>query len=111
MEAAADADINTTVNHLKVYTHICATIHKTGVPDIENPMTSDLVTTVLTQYHVSKGLKFFGKKGKDAVLRKLKQLHDKMVMNPKQAESLTKEDKKKRVTLSNDPETEERRKD
>ena len=49
-----------------------AIIHKTGVLDVENPMTSDLVTTKLTQYHVSKGLKFLRKQGEKAVLSELK---------------------------------------
>eukprot|EP00957_Ditylum_brightwellii_P144028 10974255-Ditylum_brightwellii.AAC.1 len=40
----------------------------------------------MMQYHVSKGLKVFGKEGTDAVLSELKQLHEHMVMDPKRPE-------------------------
>eukprot|EP00957_Ditylum_brightwellii_P049785 3774869-Ditylum_brightwellii.AAC.1 len=40
---------------------------------------NDPVThTILTQYHVSKGLKVFGEEGTNNVLSELKQLHDRM---------------------------------
>eukprot|EP00957_Ditylum_brightwellii_P102200 7790610-Ditylum_brightwellii.AAC.1 len=57
-------------------------------------MTSPTVATLLTQYHVSKGLKVFGQKGADAVLKELKQLHDRLVMDPKQPEQMSREEKK-----------------
>eukprot|EP00957_Ditylum_brightwellii_P196404 14964730-Ditylum_brightwellii.AAC.1 len=50
--------------------------------------------SILTQYHVSKGLKVFGDEGKNAVLNELKQLHDRMVLDPKEPEKLTHEEKK-----------------
>ena len=56
-------------------------------------MNDDIVTTVLTQYHVSKGIKVFGEKGVDAVLAELKQLHDRMVVDPQDAETLTRDQK------------------
>ena len=72
---------------LKDYAHIYAQIHyNLQTPDKHNFMTSDVVTTVLTQYHVSKGIKVFGQEGIDAVLKELKQLHDRMVLEPKRAE-------------------------
>ena len=43
-------------------------------------MTSDVVTTILTQYHVSKGLKVFGDEGAQVVLKERRQLHDRMVI-------------------------------
>eukprot|EP00957_Ditylum_brightwellii_P124665 9501520-Ditylum_brightwellii.AAC.1 len=51
----------------------------------------------MTQYHVSKGLKVFGKEGTKAVLSELQQLHDRMVMNPQKPEKMT--DNKKREAL------------
>eukprot|EP00957_Ditylum_brightwellii_P187956 14310249-Ditylum_brightwellii.AAC.1 len=51
--------------------------------------------SILTQYHVSKGLKAFGDEGKNAVLNELKQLHDRMVLDPKEPEKLTCEEKKR----------------
>jgi len=43
---------------LKDYSHIYATLHcGIGMSYDQKNMTSDMVTTVLTQYHVSKGVK------------------------------------------------------
>eukprot|EP00957_Ditylum_brightwellii_P001556 121820-Ditylum_brightwellii.AAC.1 len=60
----------------------------------ENILTNPMVATLLTQYHVSKGLKVFGQKGADAVLKELKQLHDRVVMDPKNPDEMTKDEKK-----------------
>ena len=49
----------------------------------DNVMRNLLVTTILTQYHVSKGLKVFGDLGVAAILKELKQLHARMLMEPK----------------------------
>ena len=58
------------------------TIH-CGPNQNDNVMLKPLITTILTQYHVSKGLKFFGDPIVAAVLKELKQLHGRMVMDPK----------------------------
>ena len=47
MPAANDSDIYI-ATHLKDYTYMYLVINKIGIPDSENPMTSDLATTVLT---------------------------------------------------------------
>ena len=52
-------------------------------------MTSNFVTNILTQYHVSKDLKVFGDKDVKAVLKQLKQLHDRMVIELTDAQELT----------------------
>ena len=52
-------------------------------------MQNPLITTILTQYHVSKGLKVFGEPLVASVLEDLKQLHDRMVMEPKDADEMT----------------------
>ena len=80
---------------LQNYAHIYANLHCTlSVPDDKNVMTLDaVVNTILTQYHVSIGLKIFRNKGVEAVLKELCQLHDRMVMKPVAAESLTKSEK------------------
>ena len=54
-----------------------------GVKDDKHPMSSDLVTTVLTHYHINKGIKKFGQPRVDAVVAELKQLHDRIVMDPR----------------------------
>ena len=56
-------------------------------------MKSEIVTTILTQHHVSKGLRIFGEKGTNAVLTGLKQLHDKHVMEPLHGNQLTRKEK------------------
>eukprot|EP00957_Ditylum_brightwellii_P140510 10705170-Ditylum_brightwellii.AAC.1 len=56
-----------------------------------NPVTH----TIMTQYHVFKGLKVFGEEGTNTVLSELKQLHDRMVLDPKEPEKLTSEEKQK----------------
>jgi hypothetical protein len=44
---------------------------------------------MLTQYSVNKGLKVFGAPGADAVIKELKQLHDRDVIKPKEARELS----------------------
>lgn len=56
---------------------------------ILNPSLEPLLGVVLTQYGINKGLKIFGEKGDDAVLRELRQLHDRRVMRPKSGPNLT----------------------
>ena len=92
MEAAEESDIHTTLS-LEQYAFVYAAIHKTGIPDNKNYMTSNLATTMLTQYHLSKGLKIYGKKGENAILQELKQLHDQIVIEPKAMENMSKQDK------------------
>ena len=57
-------------------------------------MSDPLVTTILTQYHMSKGLKVFGEPGLAAFLKELKKLHNRMVTDPKNADDMTKCQKK-----------------
>ena len=58
---------------LKDYARMYATIHcQSGIPDAHNMMTHEVVTTILTQYHVSKGLKVLKDEGVKAVLVELK---------------------------------------
>ena len=67
-----------------------ATIHcQPRTPDEYNIMTLNVVTTILTQYHVSKGLKVFGDEGVQAVLKELRQLHNYMVMEPVDSNNLS----------------------
>eukprot|EP00957_Ditylum_brightwellii_P124595 9496180-Ditylum_brightwellii.AAC.1 len=74
---------------LKDYANAYAAIHHKGIADADNYLKGEMVSTILTQYHVSKGLKIFGKKGVDAVLKELRQLHDQMVIEQKFADSMT----------------------
>ena len=52
-------------------------------------MRNPLVTNILTQYHVSKGLKVFGEPGVSTVLKEIKQLHGRMTMDPKNTDEMT----------------------
>ena len=64
-----------------------------GYTDDKNTMTSDLITTVLTQYHINKSINKFGQAGIDAVVVELKQLHDRMVVDPKNPYDMTTQEK------------------
>ena len=72
---------------LRDYTRIHATIH-CGPSQHVNVMSNPIITTILVQYHVPKGIKVFGEPGVSAVLKYLKQLHDRMVMDPKNAHKM-----------------------
>ena len=81
-------NIGNTHLDLRDYPRIHATIH-CGPNQHNNVMRNPLITTILTKYHVSKGLKFFGESGVASVLKELKQLHDIMVMDPKNSDEMT----------------------
>ena len=76
--------------HLDLRDHawIHTTIH-CGPNQHDNVIRNPLITTIITQYHVSKELKVFGEPGVAAVLKELKQLHDRMVMDPKNSDEMT----------------------
>ena len=57
-------------------------------------MHATLESIVMTQYNMKKGIKVFGEAGVDAVLKELQQLHDRKVLEPKDAAKLSAEDKK-----------------
>ena len=78
---------NTHLN-LRDYTRIHVTIH-CGPNQHNNVKHNPLITTILTQYHVYKGLKVFGDPGVSSVPKELKQLHNTMVMDPKNANEMT----------------------
>ena len=80
---------------LKDYAAIYAKIHcQFGIPESSNIMMNDTVTTILTQYHVSKGLKVFGNDGVTAVLKELHQLHERMVIEPINGDNLSRNEKR-----------------
>ena len=54
-----------------------------------------LEDTVMTQYSMKKGIKEFGEAGVDAVLKELKQLHDRKVLEPRQPETMTTREEKR----------------
>lgn len=58
----------------------------------------DMCQYAFSQYSMNAGLKRFGEKGTEAVLRELKQLHDRSVMEPKLARDMTREDKRKALS-------------
>ena len=75
---------------LREYAQIYATLHcHYGICDEANFITNDIITTILTQYHISKGLKVFGKAGADAVLKELTQLHERLVIAPLNGKDMT----------------------
>ena len=83
---------------LRDYAQIHATIH-CGTNQYNNVMRNPLITTILTQYHMSEGIKVFGEPGVSAVLNELKQLHNRMVMDPKNADEMTTSKKRQRSNI------------
>eukprot|EP00957_Ditylum_brightwellii_P004525 343735-Ditylum_brightwellii.AAC.1 len=69
---------------------------KAAKHDLEN---DPINHTLMTQYHVSKGLKIFGKEGTEAVMKELKQLHERSVLDPKDPNKLSEEEET--VSLQN----------
>ena len=59
----------------------------------QNTLTHEVDTTILTQYHVSKSLKVYGKPAAIAVLKELRQMHDHAVVEAVDPASLSKEEK------------------
>ena len=53
-----------------------------------------LESIAMTQHSMKKGVKLFGQSGVDAILKELKQLHDRKVLMPKVVSELTAEEKK-----------------
>jgi Reverse transcriptase (RNA-dependent DNA polymerase)/Zinc knuckle len=53
-----------------------------------------LENIVMTQHSMKKGIKIFGNAGVDAVLKELQQLHDRKVLEPKDAMTMSREEKK-----------------
>ena len=83
---------------LRDYVRIHVTIH-CGPRQYDNVMRNPLITTILTQYDLSKGLKVFGDPGVAAFLKELKQLHDRMVMDPKNANEMTMSKRRQRSNI------------
>jgi hypothetical protein len=54
-----------------------------------------LESTVMTQHSMKKGLKIFGDAGTKAVLKELKQLHDRKVLEPTNAKTMSPMEKKR----------------
>ena len=74
-----------------------ACLHATircGTNQQDNMMRDPLVTSILTQYHMSKGLKVFGEPGVEVIRKELEQLHDRVVMDLKNADKMAKCQKK-----------------
>lgn len=54
----------------------------------------NIMETVLTQYSIKKGLKFFGNEAADAVMAEMRQLHDRGAIIPQSADELTLDQRK-----------------
>ena len=78
---------------LRYYARLHATIHCRSSQQY-NVMCNPLVTTILTQYHVSKRLKVSSVAVVEAVLKDLNNLHDRIVMDPKNSDEMYKFQKK-----------------
>ena len=83
---------------LRDYARLHGTIH-CRPNQHDNVMHNPMVTTIPTQYHVSKGLKVLGDPGVDSVLKELKQLHNRMVMDPKNSDKITTGKKRQRSSI------------
>lgn len=78
------------------YAHLHATIENDDdIFDIGDIDFNPLETTAITQHSARKGLRLFGtNRGIDAVTKELTQLHDRGVLEPKDAKELTEEERK-----------------
>ena len=74
---------------LRYYARLHTTIH-CGPNQQDNVIHDPLVTTILTQCHFSKGIKVLGETIMAAILKELNQLHDRMVVDPKNLDKRTK---------------------
>ena len=83
---------------LRDYARLHTTIH-CGPNQHDNVMRNPVVTTILTQYHVSKGVKVFGEPGVATLLKELKQLHGRMVMEPKNSDETKTSKKRQRSSI------------
>ena len=83
---------NTHLN-LRGYARMYTTIH-CGPNQQHNVMHDPLVANILIHYHVSEGLKVFCEPGVSAILKYLKQLHDRIYLDPNNAEEISKGQKK-----------------
>ena len=61
-------------------------------PPSTNELEDDFHSTILTQYHVSKGLRIFGDAGKEAVLKEMRQFDDMDTIEPMNPNNMSKED-------------------
>ena len=61
-------------------------------PPSHDELGGDFESTVLTQYHVSKGLRVFGDAGKEAVLKEMRQFDDMDTIEPVFPNDISKED-------------------
>ena len=57
----------------------------------------NVVATILTQYNIKQGIRFFGDKARAAVIKEMKQLYDRRVIIPPHCKDLTPEQKMKKV--------------
>jgi hypothetical protein len=56
---------------------------------------SDLEHIALTQYNIKRGLKIYGQAASDAIMKEMKQLHDRKTIRPRASKDLTLEEKRK----------------
>eukprot|EP00957_Ditylum_brightwellii_P043642 3308607-Ditylum_brightwellii.AAC.1 len=80
-------------SNINAYTAAKTSLHRQNIKGKQMIKNDSVNHSILTQYHISKGLKAFGDEGKNKVLNGLKQLHDRMVLDPKDPEKLTHEEK------------------
>jgi hypothetical protein len=64
--------------------HMC--VHMCGLSDLQH--------TALTQCNVKRGLEIYGQAASDAVLKEMKQLHDRKTIKPRASEDMTRKEKR-----------------
>jgi hypothetical protein len=79
---------------LRDYARLHVTLHNKYGPMVDI-MNNPIVHAVLSQYSVKRGLKLFGEDGTNAVLKELKQQHDRKVLEPEVPTELTRDQKQK----------------
>jgi hypothetical protein len=86
----SQSHITRTIEHVHAM-HALVNYGKVMSPNIKNVV---MGLAMAQQYHVNKGLKVFGERGKEAVMKELKQLDELEVVNPRNWSELTAEQRR-----------------
>ena len=87
----SQSHITRTIEHVHAM-HTLVNYGKIMTPGIKNVV---MGLAMAQQYHVNKGLKVFGERGRDAVMKEMKQLDDLEVIQPRNWSELTAEQRRK----------------
>jgi hypothetical protein len=93
----SQSHITRTIEHVHAM-HSLVNYGKVMTPGIKNVVHG---LAMAQQYHVNKGLKVFGERGREAVMKELKQLDELEVVSPRNWSELTVEERRTALPLPN----------